>query len=57
MCSNSKHSILRETYGKEKIVNKVTSTYKVSGRNAFSLLRLSAGCQPALSWSNQGMSA
>lgn len=41
MCSNSKYSILRETYGKEKIANKVTSTHKVAGRDAFSLLVLS----------------
>lgn len=44
MFSNSKHSILRETYGKEKIANKVTSTHNVAGRDAFSLLMLSAGC-------------
>lgn len=44
MRNNSKHSILRETYRKEKIANKVTSMHKVAGRDAFSLLMLSAGC-------------
>jgi len=37
MCSNSKLSILRETYGKENIANKVTFTEKVAGGDAFSL--------------------
>lgn len=41
MCSNSKLSILRETYGKEKIVNKFMSTQNIVVRDAFSLLILS----------------
>lgn len=36
MCSNSKHSILREIYGKEKIANKVTSTQELQEEMHFS---------------------
>lgn len=41
MCSNSKLSTLRETYGKENIANKVTFTEKVEG-DALSLFVPSA---------------